>query len=276
MQLVELRDRRTRLHEPVVVFTEYRRRWRPHCRLAATTSRGMHGLRSLALVPRRSAISRTGASALATDVAGEGLNLHAASRTVVHLELPWTPTTIEQRGPVDRIGQRHTVQVQSFGLGGARRRRAVAVDPACRAIAACGESECPTGCGRCGYPGVVPPVFDEITPPARSAVFVPPDVIHCVQHPRNGASPAVGAVGTWHAGTIRPASDSSAPPPREPWPHSVVIAYIALPRGRRQVAWQRKSWCLFASSSHPRCCLERPSGVVARRLPGGRSAASPA
>jgi superfamily II DNA or RNA helicase len=47
---------------------------------------------------------------LATDAAGEGLNLHHHCRVVVNLELPWNPTRLEQRaGRVDRIGQRRTV-----------------------------------------------------------------------------------------------------------------------------------------------------------------------
>jgi superfamily II DNA or RNA helicase len=47
---------------------------------------------------------------LATDAAGEGLNLHERCRTVVNLELPWNPVRLEQRiGRVDRIGQRQVV-----------------------------------------------------------------------------------------------------------------------------------------------------------------------
>ena len=47
---------------------------------------------------------------LATDAAGEGLNLHEHCRTVINLELPWNPMRLEQRiGRVDRIGQRRRV-----------------------------------------------------------------------------------------------------------------------------------------------------------------------
>ena len=47
---------------------------------------------------------------LATDAAGEGLNLHQRCRLVVNLELPWNPMRLEQRiGRVDRIGQQRTV-----------------------------------------------------------------------------------------------------------------------------------------------------------------------
>jgi len=47
---------------------------------------------------------------LATDAAGEGLNLHAQCRYVVNLELPWNPLRLEQRiGRVDRLGQSRRV-----------------------------------------------------------------------------------------------------------------------------------------------------------------------
>ena len=47
---------------------------------------------------------------LATDAAGEGLNLQLRCRLVVNLELPWNPMRLEQRiGRVDRIGQQRTV-----------------------------------------------------------------------------------------------------------------------------------------------------------------------
>ena len=47
---------------------------------------------------------------LATDAAGEGLNLQQRCRLVVNLELPWNPMRLEQRiGRVDRIGQQRTV-----------------------------------------------------------------------------------------------------------------------------------------------------------------------
>jgi superfamily II DNA/RNA helicase len=47
---------------------------------------------------------------IATDAAGEGLNLHHRCRLVVDLELPWNPLRLEQRiGRVDRLGQRRRV-----------------------------------------------------------------------------------------------------------------------------------------------------------------------
>ena len=56
---------------------------------------------------------------LATDAAGEGLNLHEACRLVINLELPWNPMRLEQRiGRVDRIGQRRTVHAFHLIAGG--------------------------------------------------------------------------------------------------------------------------------------------------------------
>src|SRR5439155_1053448 len=58
---------------------------------------------------------------LATDAAGEGLNLHRTCRIVVNLELPWNPMRLEQRiGRVDRIGQTrvvHAFHLISRGAG---------------------------------------------------------------------------------------------------------------------------------------------------------------
>ena len=47
---------------------------------------------------------------IATDAAGEGLNLHHRCRLVIDLELPWNPLRLEQRiGRVDRLGQQRRV-----------------------------------------------------------------------------------------------------------------------------------------------------------------------
>lgn len=45
---------------------------------------------------------------VATDVAGEGLNLHEHCHHLVHFELPWNPNRMEQRnGRIDRYGQKN-------------------------------------------------------------------------------------------------------------------------------------------------------------------------
>jgi hypothetical protein len=52
---------------------------------------------------------------LATDAAAEGLNLHARCRVIVHYELPWSTSRLEQRaGRVDRLGQSR--RVHELGL----------------------------------------------------------------------------------------------------------------------------------------------------------------
>ncbi|HET9707769.1 MAG TPA: helicase-related protein [Gemmatimonadales bacterium] len=52
---------------------------------------------------------------LATDLIGEGLNLHDARR-VIHYDLPWSPARLAQRvGRIDRLGSPHTsVETVSF------------------------------------------------------------------------------------------------------------------------------------------------------------------
>jgi superfamily II DNA or RNA helicase len=104
-----------RIEEPAIVFTEYRDTLvhvRHHIAPHATL---LHG--GLTREERRAAIAqfRRGGLLLATDAAGEGLNLHHNCRIVVNLELPWNPVRLEQRiGRVDRIGQ--TRRVHAFHL----------------------------------------------------------------------------------------------------------------------------------------------------------------
>jgi ERCC4-related helicase len=102
-----------RSNEQAIVFTEYR----DTLSTLASTLAGfdtcqLHG--GLTAAERADVIraftSGTSRVLLATDAASEGLNLHQRCRLVVHLEVPWTPTRIEQRvGRVDRIGQARTV-----------------------------------------------------------------------------------------------------------------------------------------------------------------------
>ncbi len=103
-----------RCAEPVVIFTEFR-----HSLDAVRARLGtmrpvavLHG--GLTPAERRLEIRRFGEGAasvlLATDVGGQGLNLHARARWVVSVELPWMPARLEQRiGRVDRIGQSRPV-----------------------------------------------------------------------------------------------------------------------------------------------------------------------
>jgi superfamily II DNA or RNA helicase len=101
-----------RLREPVIVFTEYRDTLLHIARTVGCPTAILHGGLSR---PERAAALRAFAARertilLATDAAGEGLNLHRGCRTVINLELPWNPMRLEQRiGRVDRIGQRRRV-----------------------------------------------------------------------------------------------------------------------------------------------------------------------
>jgi superfamily II DNA or RNA helicase len=100
-----------RVREPVLIFTEYRDTAMHLHRLMPRPAALLHGAMDRA--GRASAIaglSRPGAILIATDAAGQGLNLHRGCRFVVNVELPWNPMRLEQRiGRVDRIGQPRTV-----------------------------------------------------------------------------------------------------------------------------------------------------------------------
>jgi superfamily II DNA or RNA helicase len=103
-----------RITESIVIFTEYRDTLlhlreaidRPVLILHGGLTREERSAALEAFVSGRRQIL------LATDAAGEGLNLHHRCRVVINLELPWNPMRLEQRiGRVDRIGQRRTVHV---------------------------------------------------------------------------------------------------------------------------------------------------------------------
>jgi superfamily II DNA or RNA helicase len=107
-----------RVREPLVIFTEYRDTL---VTLAAALADSgpliLHGGIDARVRAQITEAFRRGDRPLllTTDVAAEGLNLQAACRTIVNLELPWTPARLEQRiGRVDRIGQ--TRRVHAFNL----------------------------------------------------------------------------------------------------------------------------------------------------------------
>jgi hypothetical protein len=120
--------RRTR--EPAIVFTEYRDTLIPLASaLAGLTTAGLHG--GLSAAERRHVLERFRSGAvqvlLATDAASEGLNLQQRCRLVINLELPWTPTRLEQRvGRVDRIGQRRRVHALHLIAAGTSEESTVA------------------------------------------------------------------------------------------------------------------------------------------------------
>lgn len=103
-----------RIKEPAIVFTEYRDTLEA---LMAALPDAMRAVAICGATPidlrRRAvdALNRGEADVLvATDAAGEGLNLHHRCRLVIDVELPWNPMRLEQRlGRVDRLGQRRRV-----------------------------------------------------------------------------------------------------------------------------------------------------------------------
>jgi superfamily II DNA or RNA helicase len=103
-----------RLREPAIVFSEYRdtaERIGRHLTSAGHAVCLLHG----GLTPderhRVVGIFASGRRFLvATDAASEGLNLHHSCRLVVHFELAWSASRMEQRcGRVNRIGQTRRV-----------------------------------------------------------------------------------------------------------------------------------------------------------------------
>lgn len=100
-----------RARESALIFTEYRDT-AAHVQAAIGNALLLHGgLRSAERHTVLAAFERQpGRLLVATDAAGQGLNLQRACRLVVNLELPWNPTRLEQRiGRVDRIGQTRRV-----------------------------------------------------------------------------------------------------------------------------------------------------------------------
>jgi superfamily II DNA or RNA helicase len=106
-----------RTSEAAIVFSEYRDSMTA---LATRLGQGvavalLHG--GMSPRERRESIERfvrgEARVLLATDAAGEGLNLQERCRLVIDLELPWSPTRLEQRvGRVDRLGQRRRVHAR--------------------------------------------------------------------------------------------------------------------------------------------------------------------
>jgi len=111
-KVTALRRLLRRARQSAVVFTEYRDTLVHISRALDLPCVVLHG--GLTVRERASALAAFFATPrtilLATDAAGEGLNLHQNCRLVVNVELPWNPMRLEQRiGRVDRIGQRRTV-----------------------------------------------------------------------------------------------------------------------------------------------------------------------
>jgi superfamily II DNA or RNA helicase len=113
-KLVRLARLLDRIREPAVVFTEYRDSLEAVIDALHASRRveAIHG--GISIDQRRSTVEAFNAGRVdvlvATDAAGEGLNLHHCCRLVIDLELPWNPLRLEQRiGRVDRLGQHRIV-----------------------------------------------------------------------------------------------------------------------------------------------------------------------
>lgn len=111
-----------RAREPMLVFTEYRdtlERVAARLRLSTTVAVLHGGLGRAERAAAVDAFARGDARVLvATDAAGQGLNLQARCRWVVNFELPWNPVRLEQRiGRVDRLGQRRPVHATHLVAG---------------------------------------------------------------------------------------------------------------------------------------------------------------
>ena len=102
-----------RAREPLIVFTEYRDTLEHVAELLPAGSVAvLHG--GMRRSERRESLLRFTHGQvrvlLATDTAGEGLNLQHTCRAIVNLDVPWNPSRLEQRiGRVDRLGQRGRV-----------------------------------------------------------------------------------------------------------------------------------------------------------------------
>lgn len=126
-----------RIREPAIVFTEYRDTL---ARLREALA--SYGFDAVVLHGGLSAADRADAQRvfnsrarllLATDAACEGLNLHARCRIVIHYELPWNPSRLEQRaGRVDRIGQDR--RVHEIGLVAADTAERLVLEPIARRV----------------------------------------------------------------------------------------------------------------------------------------------
>ncbi|HVB38614.1 MAG TPA: helicase-related protein, partial [Vicinamibacterales bacterium] len=126
-KLAALRRLLRRIDEPAIVFTEFRDTLAHVARtLPSQQAAILHGglTRGERIAAEQAFVSGATPLLLATDAAGEGLNLQARCRFVINLELPWNPRRLEQRiGRVDRIGQRgvvHALHLVARDTGEAR------------------------------------------------------------------------------------------------------------------------------------------------------------
>jgi superfamily II DNA or RNA helicase len=257
-----------RAREPAVVFTEYRDTLEAAAQQLATSFRvgSIHG--GVPAPIRQDVIRQFERGEvdvlLATDTAGEGLNLHRRCRLVIDLELPWNPRRIEQRvGRVDRLGQRrrvHAVHLVHQGtveatvwshLEGRRRR----------AEHAMGDDEAPT------EEAMARVMFDGLTLPVRPGTRVSLTRIEAAagEQARATAARAARATAARAARPLVTAAD-----------HRAVFA---VPRGsrvsrRRAVALYERAWLGSSGSVVGRCVFAKAVALEAMTPGAWRQAAA--
>jgi superfamily II DNA or RNA helicase len=131
-----------RIDEPAIIFTEYRDTLDAVLAVLPSSARVATISGATPIDQRHAAIDafNSGDSdvVLATDTAGEGLNLHHRCRLVIDVELPWNPLRLEQRlGRVDRLGQARRVHAWRLLHGGTIESRVLEVLQLRRGRAAC-------------------------------------------------------------------------------------------------------------------------------------------
>jgi len=119
------RDGAWRDDERLVIFTEYkttldylarrlRERYEPECIL--TLFGGMDDATRDDVKRAFNDVAEPVRILIGTDAASEGLNLQRTARYLLHYDLPWNPSKLEQRnGRLDRHGQARDVQILHFG-----------------------------------------------------------------------------------------------------------------------------------------------------------------
>jgi superfamily II DNA or RNA helicase len=120
------RAKKWRDDERLIVFTEYKttldslvKRLRAHYGDKGTVVRELFGGLDLSERERIKDAFNDAADPvrilIATDAASEGLNLQETARLLVHFDIPWNPSRLEQRnGRLDRHGQARDVTVHHF------------------------------------------------------------------------------------------------------------------------------------------------------------------
>jgi superfamily II DNA or RNA helicase len=171
-----------RVKEPLIIFTEFRDTLGRLQTALGDLGREICTLHGGMTVSERgdaqSRFTRGQSLLLATDAAAEGLNLHSGCRAVLHFELPWSPSRLEQRtGRVDRIGQRETVH-EIMLVAADTAERLVLAPLAKRAARANRSVASPINLVETLSESRVASAIMDGTPIEPAAVRLDPDVIH--------------------------------------------------------------------------------------------------